>query len=422
MIALVIAGVFSFFAYFVLAGYAPILRDGDDGGTHALSKSAVGFGALALMLERLGVPMVTRRGYGTYGENLAASDLEDISAPLRIYTPPTLYALADLDLSLSFSPTLLVLPKWDVGGDPEKSGWVHRLSSRSARSFSFEVEGEETALKLGQVEGSTPLVVASPPMAGTKRGKTRGLNVPSLGLGLDSVQIEKFDLGNVDEMQFLLDDESLDPIIMHETGVMLVGRIKGTEIYLMAEPDLVNTQGLASRGRAVLAATMIDTLRAGEAVEFDLVQHGLARTRNIIRLVLEPPFLAMTICGFFAVFLLSVKSAARFGPPRRHVSAHVLGKSNLIENTAALIRLSEREANFTSRYATALRRRISSAVTMTGSESVETIDSRIDAIAAGKGLKDRFTKAVSDASNARTKSTSLKVAKRLFHIKKEIIS
>ena len=59
---LVIVGVFSFSAFFVLQAYAPDLRGGDDGGAHALSKSAVGYAGLVALLKARGEPVVISRG------------------------------------------------------------------------------------------------------------------------------------------------------------------------------------------------------------------------------------------------------------------------------------------------------------------------------------------------------------------------
>eukprot|EP00435_Cladocopium_sp_Y103_P077708 s1_g1447.t1 len=393
MIILVVIGVFSFFGYIALTGYAPVLRDGDDGGSHALSKGAVGFAALARMIESLGVSTVLRRGYTAYGTD-GTEELESTGAPLRIYTPPTLDAITKIDVQMSTSTNLIVLPKWVVVPDPDKSGWVRRGRVLISSSFALDMEGEEKPFALGRIDGQTSLVVVDPQLVAPKGAKPRLSETTPKGFRPDGIQIDDLDLGAVDEMQFLLDDERLLPLISHETGVILAARVKGTETYLIAEPDLLNTQGLASVGRAILAVSVINSLRGGEAVEFDLVQHGLGRTRNIIRLALEPPFLAMTVCAFFAVLLLSLKSAMRFGPPRRTASPHTLGKSNLVENTAALIRLSEKEANFTPQYATALRRRMSGAVSVTGNETVEMIDARIDAITHAKGMDDSFSRTV----------------------------
>src|SRR4051812_11295845 len=55
-------GVAGFVGLAALTAYAPELRDGSDGGAHALSRSAIGFAGLAKLLEANGVPVVIARG------------------------------------------------------------------------------------------------------------------------------------------------------------------------------------------------------------------------------------------------------------------------------------------------------------------------------------------------------------------------
>jgi len=54
VLAMVLAGLFSFSAFLVLSAYAPDLRGGSDGGAHALSKSAVGFAGIVRLLRAEG--------------------------------------------------------------------------------------------------------------------------------------------------------------------------------------------------------------------------------------------------------------------------------------------------------------------------------------------------------------------------------
>ena len=62
MLVLVLVGCVSLAGLGLLAAYEPELRSGDNGQGHALSRSAVGFAAVARLLERSGTPVVMRRG------------------------------------------------------------------------------------------------------------------------------------------------------------------------------------------------------------------------------------------------------------------------------------------------------------------------------------------------------------------------
>src|SRR6185436_15439404 len=66
---------------------------------------------------------------------------------------------------------------------------------------------------------------------------------------------------------------------------------------------------------------------------------------GLLRLVLEPPFLAMTLALLVAALLAGFHGAIRFGQPRREERTIALGKAALVENSAGLIRLARREVH-----------------------------------------------------------------------------
>ena len=113
--------------------------------------------------------------------------------------------------------------------------------------------------------------------------------------------------------------------------------------------------------RAALA--LIDGLNATDArsVNFstfsDRPEAAAARQPSLIRLAVEPPFLAMTLALIAAALLAGLHGAVRFGQPRREERAIALGKAALVENSAGLIRLARREARLGAAYADVVRRR-----------------------------------------------------------------
>src|ERR1700722_439305 len=62
---LVIVSMLSLVAYLALSAYAPDLRNDTDGGAHALSKSAVGFEGLRILLDAADIPNTIGRGYSS---------------------------------------------------------------------------------------------------------------------------------------------------------------------------------------------------------------------------------------------------------------------------------------------------------------------------------------------------------------------
>lgn len=68
IILLVILGVFSFGAYFTLSGFSGDLKSGNNGGAHALSKSATGYGGLLHLLKQNGNTVELSRSYVLRGD------------------------------------------------------------------------------------------------------------------------------------------------------------------------------------------------------------------------------------------------------------------------------------------------------------------------------------------------------------------
>ena len=64
VVGAVLAGFLALIAYVVLGAYESDFQDGDDGGAHALSKSAVGFSGLVVLLNDIGRPATMWRAQG----------------------------------------------------------------------------------------------------------------------------------------------------------------------------------------------------------------------------------------------------------------------------------------------------------------------------------------------------------------------
>ena len=117
----VLAGIFAFAAMAVLIPYAPDLRRGDDGGAHALSRSAVGFAGLAEGLRLAGQPVTINRApfRGSHASGLLVVT-PGVSADRNQILP----------LARGFDgPVLVILPKWVAAPDPHHRGWTNRLGT-----------------------------------------------------------------------------------------------------------------------------------------------------------------------------------------------------------------------------------------------------------------------------------------------------
>src|SRR5688500_10583947 len=61
VLALVVVGIIAFAGLAVLSAFAPELRSGNDGRAHALSRSAVGFAGVPILMKGLGESVVISR-------------------------------------------------------------------------------------------------------------------------------------------------------------------------------------------------------------------------------------------------------------------------------------------------------------------------------------------------------------------------
>jgi hypothetical protein len=114
---------------------------------------------------------------------------------------------------------------------------------------------------------------------------------------------------------------------------------------------------MADRRQAAAGLALIDFLNSTDAktVTFDVTLNGFGRSRSPLRLIFDPPFLAVTLAIVAALLLAGVQALARFGPARRPARALAFGKAALIDNAAALVRKARREAALGGRYAEMIR-------------------------------------------------------------------
>jgi hypothetical protein len=316
---LVLAGVFSFSAYVVLSAYAPDLRGGDDGGPHALSRSAVGFAGLVRLLQADGVPVEINRD---------GPAKRDPSWGLLVLTPDLNTTPADLSaLAKANGNTLIVLPKWSTVPDPSNNGWVESVGLIDAASLNT---------LLGK---DLPLAVARR----TDNAPTQLVAAPGQGSGV-------FPTGRIDHLQVFAGGGTL--VLKAFTGETVLARVGGGgDIKILSDPDLLNTHGIADAQTAASAVALIEALRVGDApVVFDVSLNGYKHSPSLLKLAFEPPFLGATLCLLGAALLMALHAAYRFGAPERATRALALGKRALADNTAGLIRMAKREPHMAPGY------------------------------------------------------------------------
>lgn len=469
--ALILVGLFTFAGFFVLGAYAPSLRDGNDGGAHGLSRSAVGYAALADLLAREDRTVV-----------LARTAVGTERNALWIVTPPGPYAAIE-PLPGASLPTLLVLPKWTTRPDEEVRGWVDLVGRMPPRPIRLTVQGHEMDVAVNGYEETedAPAPETLPPTDGPITAPSEEVaeeiaeedaqeeaaddadedgsaddeitlarlflagGTPYDDLAVETVALERS--GEVHAMGIeppvglrvrglqTMTAFHLTPVWTDEAGRMVLGRVafppdhvdgatwfeggafvggetnaegwQLTDTYILSDPDLLNTLGLATPEGAAAALALIGALAQDRAVFFDLAGAGFGRTQNLLTLAIEPPFTAATLTVLLAGALLAWAATARFGPPRPEPVGLGLGKAALADQAATLLKASGRDVTLGPRYAALTRRRLAR---LLGDEAMP--DAALARTAARAGLGD-LAPASAAAHQAKGAPALLRAARRL---------
>lgn len=334
ILALVLVAVIAFSGFAVLAAFAPDLRAATNPGAQALSRSAVGFRGAVIMARALGLPASVAR---------ARIPAKAAAQAGLVATPGFETRAADLARLPRAPVMLIVLPKWLAAPDPAHPGWVVKAGA-----------AESTAQ-------ATQLLAAYAPQ--TQVARRPGVSRPALrGAGGPFAAGTYLPLGRIDQLQ-TVSGPGWEPSLVDEQGrIVLAWSRRRPGVLLLADPDLLNTQGLADRDTARAGMAILSVARPREGpLYFDVTLNGLAQGRGLLRTLLEPPWLAATLCGVGAALLLGLHALARFGPARGDGRALAMGTRALVDNSAGLVRLAGKEAQLAPDYLAAQTRVIARA-------------------------------------------------------------
>lgn len=396
-VALLIAVcVFSLSGLAVLSAYAPDLRKGDDGGAHALSRSAVGFAAATRLLRDTGRTVLLSRG------PLHASD-----EALLILTPGPQHDLDAIESLHHDGATLVVLPKWVTTAHPTHRGWVQAAGLLPTQAVVRPLTAPEA--DSGDVE-SPP---SSPPVVSRRPGATHPRLMRPDGEPIGA-------LGEVTELQTLSGPEWI-PVVVDESGGAVLAMNRASHLYVLADPDLLNTQGLRQPPSAAAALRMVDLIRPGDGgIIFDVTLPGFSRPRSILRLMLEPPLLGATLALLAAAALVAFQAAVRFGPGRRQGRAIALGKRALADNSAGLIRLAGREHSMADPYARMVRAAVTRAIGAPRNLDGEALDAFLDRLGERLGAHQTYSALAAEARSAKSPGELVRIARNLHRWKLEM--
>lgn len=386
-IGLVIVSALSMLAVLVLTAFAQDFRTGGSGGGNVISKSAVGFEGMRFLLDSTGSSVRVNR----------QPPVLDADS-LVILTPEASSSAADLAKLSKPGPRLIILPKWSVMSDPLHSGWVIKLSTLDA--------GSVTAVLAKTVAGVS---------VAQRTDKSRPRLVGRYNRFLDLSGSEQLP---VETLQ-TIDGKNLDPDIVDDKGKAVLSQIRGTETYILSDPDLFNNHALADPRIARFAIGLVQALRVRDTpVAFDVTLNGFGRTPDLLNALFEPPLLGATLCAILAAAFIAFHAMNRFGTPRQAGRVYAFGKRALADNTAAVIRMMHREPRMAPRYADAIFNQLMARMAATREAAanpawLRRLEQRSDS-------ELRFAQLSAEAQGARDTYDLMTVARKLYRWKRGI--
>lgn len=301
----------SFGALLTLLAWGPDLQPKNRAGEHAYSTSALGYGGLVELLELRGETVNISRT----PQALGSFD------GLLVLTPGNGYSKLEEHLPL-YRPTLVILPKWNGQADPLKREWYIDTDLGN--------DGWATRmLKLFAEDGEIARIKA-PNIIRTRYGSFTPV---------------------FEERLQLIQSDELETVIRAPTGALLA-KVPDEDVYILADPDLANTFGLANSENARLILSIIETIQYedGEPIIFDTTLNGFERSTNLLKIMLDIPFIGATLVLLFAMGLLGWGAMVRFGAPEREARVLALGKQALADNSAGLVSMTGRETRMAPGY------------------------------------------------------------------------
>lgn len=394
LIAAVVAiGVVAFIVLWALIALGPQISSGNDGGGHALSKAAPGYAGIVDLAERAGAEVELRR-------RVEMESYEEYE-PLLILTPThrtRASEIAELLGAHRTGPVLIVLPKWQtmaVPGQTPKPGWV---------SAGFPVRA--------------PAKMLPPSDFGTVEIKSATSQAQAVPARLAS---RAFTAWLPDNVQTIAGGK-LETLIAGPDGGAVLAQVSERDIYVLADPDLINNLAFASRDRASAGVVLMDAIADyadADGLAFDVTLNGFGGQRSLLRFAFVPPFIGITLCLIAAGLLALWQAWIRFGPALKPGRAIPVSKAALIANSADLIRQARRELDGADAYVKSQRSAIARRLHAPGGLDDAATDAWID-----KHLRsdsDLFSALARRLPLARNPHEFLADAQALHDIRKDLL-
>lgn len=403
VLLLFIVGLMSFGAFITLSGFQGDLEKKDfTARAHVLSKSPNGFAGILRLLRSENTKVDISRGPEEgYGKRMGA---------LTVITVPSTYsrdALQEFDRS---GRVLIVLPKWRTRLSREEKGGVIKVGIEKTERLANLIDNLPGDIKVQQADGETPhgLNLDMRPVFDKPQDRALPDNLtPKL---------------TIDRLQTLAGGNGkLMGIITTDEGDIVLARVSGSKTFILADPDLLNNNGLKSYEAAALGVDLLAYMKAEYGtIYFDLTLHGLGTNQNLVKTMLTPPFLAATLCLLATGLMLAWRAFTRFGRAKESLRVYALGKQVLADNSADLIRLAGREPNMAPGYAVLIRKLTARSVRVPKTLSETEVTATLDRIAERAKVDGKLKIMTQQAGGVTTIAGLLALAQKLDKWRQEM--
>ena len=308
----VLGGALAFLGFLFLMAYAPQIKARGSSGAQPMSKSAIGFYGLYRLSKDTG--RLTELGDSEDSWSNTGFMIVTIQPDTDV---ERLKRLVAVRRATEETKTLYILPKYLTLPMFTQSGWVQNMGT-------LEPEWSKELLEVfGRIRFAEEKTPKGNRIVGAGGGEMAGVNIPAPAAALRYIA------------------KGMKPVLIDSGGDIVLGRTdlnNGSADYILADPDILSNQGLKSPEGARAALAIIDALRhdTKDSVEFDMVLNA-SGSRNLLQLMFEPPFLALTLAVLAAAMLVGIHAFGRFGPAIPEPRAIPFGKRALADNAAVLI-------------------------------------------------------------------------------------
>jgi hypothetical protein len=411
----------SFLAALLLSAFGENLSSWTTPDANSFSYSAIGHHALIELLSSLGLGVVPRQSRGVTGLGP--------HTPLVLAEPDVLGPPAVLDriaagrdeARQAKAALVLVLPKWQGEPGGKVNGWVGAVALRNEAEIAevFAALGEPALQKL-------PLV------------RNRGLAVRRECEAHWKGAPERFTI-EVDLPQLLAPAASKEPALEPPLepplesvitcgGQLLVGRRlltpEGPELLVIADPDVLNNQGLSRGDHALLVSRLFQRHLDAHGVIFDETIHGFVRSHGLLAEAFRFPLLPASLQTFLLAGIVLWAGMGRFGKPMPPPGGLAAGKDVLIDNTATLLLAGGHTADSLARYHRQTEQAVAASLFLSPGLSSAEMRRRIEDVAASRGTPidlaalERQIEALDGGRDAAARA--LEIARRLHRWRQEM--